>query len=94
MMQLLSIIAQIDLRPLPGTNATDTQIQTIFAIVCGVVAALSLLFIVIGGFRYIISTGDPSATAQARKTIIYALVGLLVSVSAFAITRFVIGSTG
>lgn len=90
---LLSIIAQIDFRPLPGTEATSGQINTIFAVACGIVAALSLLFIVIGGFRYILSTGDPAAAAQARKTIIYALVGLMVSVSAFAIVRFVIGST-
>lgn len=52
---------------------------------------VALVFIVIGGFRYVISGGDPQKVVQARNTIIYAIVGLIVAMSAFIIVRFIIG---
>ena len=57
----------------------------------GIIAALSVLMIVIAGFRYVISIGDPQKIVTARKTITYSIVGLIISLSATAIVAFVIG---
>ena len=57
----------------------------------GIIAALSFLMIVIAGFRYVISIGDPQKIVTARKTITYSIVGLIISLSATAIVAFVIG---
>jgi len=81
----------IDVSSLPKTAATNTTVSTLLSIVFSVVGALSLLFITIGGFRYVISQGDPQATAKAKHTIIYAVVGLVVAIFAQIIVTFVIG---
>ena len=71
--------------------ATDTaQIKTILAIVFGIVGALALVMLVIAGLRYIVSGGDPGNISKAKEGIIYALVGLLIALTAEAIVFFVV----
>lgn len=81
----------------PGASADSdkftnlvTNIINIFSMVVG---AVSVLMLVIGGFRYIVSSGDSSGVQGAKNTIIYALVGLAVVFFAQIITRFVITVT-
>ena len=76
---------------IPQVEATDTKLKAILIFVFIVIAAISFLVIVTAGFRYVISIGDPAKITAARKTITYALVGLVVSLSAIAIVSFVIG---
>ncbi len=71
-------------------NPGEGTINNIVNIVFGIAGSLAVLFVVIGGMRYVISRGDPQATAQAKNTILYALIGLIVTIFAFSIVRFVI----
>jgi hypothetical protein len=80
-----------DIRPLPDVAATDNKLQIILTIVFTILGALSVLFFVAGGLRYISSQGDPQQISKAKGTLIYALVGLLVSISAVSIVTFVLG---
>ena len=82
---------QIDVGSLPHGSANSKKVQVILSIVFGVIGALSLLMVTVGGFRYVASQGNPQAATKAKDTITYALVGLLVSISAIAIVTFVIG---
>ena len=84
-------VKEVVITPLPLVNADSASLQTILSIVYGIIGALALLFIVVSGFRYIISDGDPQKTAQAKQGIIYALIGIVVAISAQAITYFVVG---
>lgn len=77
---------------IPQVDASNDKLQTILLFVFGLLAAISFLMIVFGGFRYVISIGDPSKIATARKTITYAIVGLIIALSAMAIVAFVIGN--
>lgn len=86
--RLTLLMAQIDLSPLP--KASDNIIPNILSVLVTVIAAVCLLFIVIGGLRYILSEGDPQGVAKAKGTIVYALVGLVVVILAQAIVKFVI----
>ena len=72
-------------------GAGNSEVQQILTIAFGIIAALAVLMIVISGFRLIVSQGTPQETSKARNTIIYALVGLIVSLSAEAIVSLVIG---
>lgn len=83
----------VDLNLLPHTAASSGTLKTILNIVFGIVGGLSLLFVTIGGFRYVVSQGDPQAIGKAKNTIIYALVGLVIAIAAQAIVTFVIGRT-
>lgn len=81
--------AIVDTSGLPKPNTANT-ITTILDIVFGLAASIALLLVVIGGFRYITAHGDPNATAQARNTVLYAVIGLLVTMAAYSIVTFVV----
>jgi hypothetical protein len=66
--------------------------QNAMNIVVGVIAAISVLMIIIGGIRYTLSGGDPAGTRSAKDTILYAIVGLIVSMLAFVIVNFIVGA--
>ena len=53
---------------------------------------LATIAIVIGGIMYMTSTGDSNKTIGAKNTIMYALIGLIVTLMAFAITNLVLDS--
>ena len=69
---------------------TTAQIKQILTIAFGSIAALAVLMIVISGFRFIIAQSNPQETTKARNTIIYALIGLVVALSAEAIVALVL----
>jgi hypothetical protein len=58
-----------------------------------VLGALAFLMIVVAGFRYIVSEGESEKIAEAKRMIIYSLVGLVVVALAATIVNFVISST-
>jgi hypothetical protein len=67
---------------------------TIVNILLFIVGALSVIMLIIGGLRYVISGGNSSAVTAAKNTILYAIVGLIVSLLAFAAINFVIDALG
>lgn len=85
--------AMLDLTPLPNPTGVGngTIIQTVLQIVFGVLGALAFLFMIIGGFRYVVSQGDPQNIARAKNTIMYALIGLVVAIVAESIVSLIIG---
>ena len=91
---LLNLAQEIDLSPLPGANATQGNVQTIINIVFSITGAISLLIITIAGFQYIVSQGDPQAVGKAKNAIIYACVGLGISILAVSIVTFVFKAVG
>jgi amino acid transporter len=58
-----------------------------FSIVVGVIA---VIMIIVGGVKYITSSGDSNSVNSAKNTILYALVGLVVVALAQVIVRFVL----
>lgn len=58
-----------------------------FLILAGTVA---VLFIIVGGFQYVSSAGNPESVQKAKNTILYAVVGLIVVILSYAIVNFII----
>ena len=56
------------------------------------VGILAVLFIIVGGINYTVSQGDPGKVAKAKNTILYAIVGLIITLLAFSITQFVLNA--
>lgn len=56
-----------------------------------VLGMISVIMVVIGGVRYTISGGNSTHTKEARETIIYSVVGLIVAIMSFTIVNFVVG---
>lgn len=57
-----------------------------------VLGAISVLMLVYGGIRYTISGGNASSVTAAKNTILYAIIGLVVALMAYAIVNFVLTS--
>jgi len=83
--------ADVETGPLPKPAADSARIQTVLSTVFVITGAIALLVITIAGFRYTISHGDPRLIEQSKNAILYAVIGLVVSISAFAIINFVVG---
>ena len=63
----------------------------IFSIIVGVV---SVIMIIVGGLKYITSSGDSGNVTSAKNTILYAVIGLVVVALAQVIVRFVLSEVG
>lgn len=74
-------------------NTGETQvngiIKTIVEVLLTAVGAISIIMIVIGGIMFALSSGDAQKAAKARNTVLYAVVGLAVSLFASAIVNLV-----
>lgn len=76
---------------LPQVSANSDSLATILTYVFGTITAIAVLIIVIQGVRYVLSYGEPEKTTQARRGIIYAVVGLIVVFMADIIVAFALG---
>ncbi len=75
----------------PGGSLVDliTVISNTILLLVGVVA---VLFLIIGGVQYITSAGNPDSVNKAKTTILYAVIGIIVTLVAWAVVSFVISS--
>ena len=74
-----------------GPEGVFTRITNV---VLYIVGAISVIMLVWGGVRYIISGGDSKKITDAKNTILYAIIGLIIAVLAFAIVNFVLNAIG
>ncbi len=72
-----------------GPNGVFTQITNTVLYIVGIISVVMLIY---GGLRYVISGGDSKKVTDAKNTILYAIIGLIISILAFAIVNFVINA--
>ncbi len=63
--------------------------QTVTNILLFLIGAISVIMLIIGGIRYVVSGGDQTSITSAKNTILYAIIGIIVAFLAFAAVRFV-----
>ena len=77
-----------------GASGTPGDLSTILTTVTNILlflmGAVSVIMIIIGGFRYVTSQGDQTQMQSAKNTILYAVIGVVVSIAAYAIVSFVV----
>lgn len=86
---VLAVIPAKDVN-LPKAAANQAQLDGVVNGALAIAGIISVLFIIIGGFRYVTSQGNSDAVRSAREMIIYSLVGLIMVIFAFAIVQIVI----
>ena len=72
-----------------GDTGIFKQITNVVLYIVGVIAVIMLI---IGGIKYVISGGDAKKVTDAKNTVLYAIIGLIISFLAFAIVNFVINA--
>lgn len=78
-----------------GDNAgmsLEDGIKNVVNVLLFLLGAIAVIMIIIGGIRYATSNGDAGAIKGAKDTILYAVIGLIVAILAYAIVNFVVGA--
>ncbi len=73
---------------LEGTGGVIDKVTSTILYVLGFLAVVMLI---IGGVKYATSAGDAKAVTDAKNTILYALIGLVIAILSYAIVKFVVG---
>ncbi|MGZ6004949.1 MAG: pilin [Candidatus Saccharimonadales bacterium] len=77
----------IDLAKNPGQ--ITLIVLALIEILLRIAGVVAVGFVIYGGFQFILTQGEPDRAASARNTIINALIGLAIAISATGIVMFV-----
>lgn len=72
-----------------GDTGVFKQVTNTILYIVGIIAVIMLI---IGGIKYVISGGDAKKVTDAKNTVLYAIIGLIIAFLAFAIVNFVISA--
>lgn len=72
-----------------GDTGVFKQVTNTILYIVGIIAVIMLI---IGGIRYVTSGGDSKKVTDAKNTVLYAIIGLVIAFLAFAIVNFVISA--
>jgi hypothetical protein len=73
-----------------GSETTLTGfILRVINIALALAGLIAVLFLIIGGFRYITAGGNEDASGQAKKIILNAVIGIIVIILSFVVVRVV-----
>ena len=72
-----------------GDNGVFKRVTNTILYIVGIIAVIMLI---IGGIRYVLSGGDAKKVTDAKNTILYAIIGLVICFLSFAIVNFVISA--
>ena len=72
-----------------GDNGVFSRLTNTILLIVGLISVIMLVY---GGLRYILSGGDSKKVTDAKNTILYAIIGLIISLLAYAIVHFVLNS--
>lgn len=76
-----------------GEECPDGGIfKTVTNVLLFIIGAIAVIMLVIGGIRYTTSNGQSDQVTAAKNTILYAVVGIIVAILAYAVVNFVIDS--
>ena len=76
-------------RNLFGNAGVFKQVTNTILYIVGIIAVVMLI---IGGIKYVVSGGDSKKVTDAKNTVLYAIIGLVIAFLAFAIVNFVISA--
>ena len=72
-----------------GNTGVFKQVTNTILYIVGIIAVIMLI---IGGIKYVVSGGDSKKVTDAKNTVLYAIIGLVIAFLAFAIVNFVISA--
>lgn len=79
-----------------GSDCTDSgvtsAVSAAVSILSLIVGVAAVVMVMLGGFKYITSGGESSKVANAKSTLLYALVGLAVAALAQFLVHFVLNN--
>lgn len=74
-----------------AVSQVDQIITTVVNVLSVIIGVIAVIMIIVGGLKYITSSGDSGNVTAAKNTILYAIIGLIIVALAQLIVRFVLG---
>ncbi len=74
---------------LPCDSNITSFIMRIINLALIVAGLIAVLFLIIGGFRYITSAGNEETAESAKKIIVNAIIGIVIIILSFVIVRVI-----
>ena len=71
-------------------DKVDNTVKNITNLILWALGVVSVIMLVIGGFKYVTSNGDSNSIQSAKNTILYAVIGLVVAILGQVIITYVI----
>lgn len=83
-----------DFGPIAKISDLESVFENVISYALGLVGIVLFILLLIGGFKYITAGGDPKAAEGAKKTITYAIGGLLLILASYLILVLIKNITG
>ncbi len=71
------------------TGGVNDLIIRVINILLGVAFLVAVLFLILGGFRYIVSGGNEKTAEAGKKTVLNALIGIVIVILSYVIVQVV-----
>ena len=72
-----------------GVGQVENFIRSVIKVIAGLAGLVATVFFVIGGFGYITSSGNPEHLDRSKKTLLWAAIGLAITIGAFVLSNIV-----
>ena len=95
-MRIVSLLQQLAVNISPsdigyeGASDANVAVGGLLNLVYLVAGMVAVIVIILAGFSYVTSRGNAEKTKQARNSIMGALIGIVIIMSAFVVTQFII----
>lgn len=82
--------------PVPPAQISDivTVLKNIITILAPAAGVAFFIMLLVGGYKFITSGGDPKAVGSARATLTYAVIGIILVVASWLILQLIANLTG
>lgn len=73
-----------------GGSSVAGLVATLTGLLFFVIGVIAVIVIIVSGIKYMTADGDSSKIKSAKDTLFYAVIGLVVSIMAYAIVIFIV----
>jgi hypothetical protein len=97
MNKIISTVSAAEIKTVDGAatlEGLEGIFESIVTVVLGFGGVVLFIMLIMGGFRFITAGGDPKAIEGAKKTLTYAIGGIVLIALSFLILRFISTFTG
>lgn len=72
----------------------ECLVANIFTVIITLIGLAAFVMLIVGSVRWLMSGGNSSALDKAKSTMTYAIIGIVVALSAFIVLNLISGFTG
>lgn len=87
----LAEILQLDrmFAAVAGVGQVQNFLQNVITAIAGLAGMVATAFFVVGGLKYITSSGNPQSLERAKRTIFFSAIGLAITIAAFVLSNII-----